>query len=150
MSQTPKPPEGLLTSYESALDFGRKTQADHSKWLINTLYLLHSGAIAGVVSRMPIEKIPLFVNSVIWFVIGLALAFLAGLATWANYDIYIRAYSEMIKRIRRDQWKPDELPKIAKFVSLSAWLALLLGLASFVCLAIGALSTLCVLKSLSA
>lgn len=144
-----KPPEGLLSSYQNALDFGRKTQADHSKWLINTLYLLHSGAIAGILSRMPLEKIPLFVGAIVWFVVGLAFAFLAGLATWANYEFYIRTYAELIKRIRRNQWKSDELPDISKFVGLSAWLALLIGFVSFICLAIGAFSTLCVLKSLS-
>ena len=150
MPDSNEPPAGLLQFYESSLDFGRKTQAEHSKWLINTLYLLHSGAIAGILSRMPIERIPQFVSSLKWFVIGLALAFLAGLATWSNYDWFIRTYLELIKRIRSGQWKPDDdLPKIAKLVGLTAWIALTVGLASFACLVIGACSTLSALKSLS-
>lgn len=129
MPDTSEPPVGLLPFYEASLGFGRKTQADHSKWLINTLYLLHSGAIAGLLSRLPTERIPQFVGSLNWFVIGLAFAFLAGLATWSNYEFYICAYSELIKRIRRGQWRPgDELPKSAKFVSVTVVIALAFGL----------------------
>ena len=147
MGTPDEPPAGLLTFYESSLEFGRKTQAEHSKWLINTLYLLHSGAIAGILSRMPLEKIPQFVGPLKWFASGLALAFLAGLATWSNYELFNLTYSQLIKRIRRSEWVAGDLPKSAKFVSWSAWIALAVGLASFGCLVIGAFCTLSVLNS---
>jgi hypothetical protein len=140
-----EPPSGLLSFYESSLDFGRKTQAEHSKWLINTLYLLHSGAIAGIVSRVSTDKLPQFVGSLKWFVFGLALAFLAGLATWSNYEFFNFTYSELIKRIRYGQWIAGDLPKSARLVAWSSYIALALGLASFFCLIIGAFLTLAAL-----
>jgi hypothetical protein len=149
MNTSQEPPAGLLTFYENSLEFGRKTQAEHSKWLINTLYLLHSGAIAGILSRMPLEKIPQFVGPLKWFASGLALAFLAGLATWSNYELFNLTYSELIKRIRRSEWVPGELPNSARFVGWTAWIALGVGLASFSCLVIGAFCTLSVLSFVS-
>lgn len=147
MSELHKPPDNLLQFYENRLDFGQKTQADHSKWLINTLYLLHSGAIAGIISRLPIEKISQFASCLTWFAVGLAFAFLAGLATWSNYDLFNRTYLELIRRIRLNEWRSGEIPNIAKWVGVTAWLALALGLASFGCLLIGACSALSALRA---
>lgn len=148
MHDANEPPAGLLQFYESSLDFGRKTQAEHSKWLINTLYLLHSGSIAGILTRAPPDKLSQFAVSLWWFVAGVALAFFAGLATWINYHWFNRTYSDLIKMIRQRHWRPNELPKSARFVAATQWAALCVGLLSFGCLLIGAGLTLNVLVTL--
>ncbi len=149
MPEADIPPVGLLEFYEGSLDFGRKAQAEHSKWLINTLYLLHSGSIAGIITRSPTDKLPLFVGSLSWFVGGVAFAFLAGLATWTNYFWFNRAYSDLIKSIRLLKWQAGVLPSSVKFVSWTQWLALSVGSVSFACLLIGASLTLGTLAALS-
>jgi hypothetical protein len=142
------PPPGLLQFYEASLDFGRKTQAEYSKWLINTLYLLHSGSIAGVIYRAPSDKLVQFIVPLSWFVAGVALGFLAGLATWTNYHWFNIAYSDMIKLVRRSEWQDGVLPNSVKYVAITQWLALGVGLLSFVCLIVGACSTLKILASM--
>ncbi len=139
----------LLSFYENGLELGRKIQSEYSRWLINTLYLLHSGAIVGIISRAPIEKIPQYSNSLWWFVCGLALAFLTGLATWSNYELYVRAHLEVIKHIRERRWHPGQRVKAAMWTHYTTFIALAVGLASFVCLLAGAWSALHTLSSAS-
>jgi|GEM_PF-4059278 len=136
------PPKGLLEHYERNLDFGQKTQAEHGKWLINTLYLLHSGAIVALLSKVPSDSIAILAAPLKWFISGIALAFLAGLATWTNYYWLIKAYSEMISTIRSKRWRPGEFPSSVQFVSITMWIALTVGLASFFCLLAGAWTAL--------
>ena len=139
MTEPVQPSDGLRTYYETGLDFGRKTQAEHSKWLINTLYLLHSGAIAGILYKVPIERISNFVGSLTCFATGLALAYLTALATWINYKFYISAHIESLKTIRENRWSAETTPtKNIVLTNRTEKLALLVGIASFMCLLIGA------------
>jgi hypothetical protein len=142
METSREPPIGLLEFYENSLDFGRKAQSEHSKWLINTLYLLHSGSIAGLLYRVPANELGKFACSISWFIAGVAFAFLAGLGTWANYHWFNRAYSDLIQSIRRNEWQPGKRPRSANLVALTQWVALAIGFVSFGCLILGARLTL--------
>lgn len=143
---TPEP-NRALQFYEKNVEFGRKTQAEHSKWLINTLYLLHSGAIAGILIRVPPERLSPFIQPLSWFIVGIALAFVTAFAAWLNYRYFIFTYSELAARARESR-SSDEPPRSTKLVALTENLALLIFFGSFACLLVGAFSTLCILKSL--
>lgn len=97
----------LFDFYENSLKQTREFQTQHSKWLINTLYLLHSGAIVGLLSKTPFEKLPQLTIPLWWFASGLSLAFLAGFATWTNYRYAINAHVEALKAIKGGTWKGE-------------------------------------------
>lgn len=126
----------LVPYFENTLDRSSKIQAEHSKWLINTLYLLHSGAIAGILARAPVNAVSTYSCAIGWFAVGLALAFFAGLATWFNYRCMIVSCSKILGDIRTGAFTGD-ITKYARWPKRTEIVALVLGLTSFACLIVG-------------
>lgn len=150
MVDTKAPDEGLVKYYEATVDYARKTQSEYSRWLINTLYLLHSGAIAGILTRVPSAEVSKFIPALSWFVVGIALAFTAGMAAWTNFHWFIDHYNRVIHLCRRGEWQPpDSKPPSTVYIRSSWKVALGFVICSFCILIVGSFKALRVWSALT-
>jgi hypothetical protein len=130
--------------YNQAVDRAKLSatiQADYGKWLVNTLWLMHSGAIVGLLFRATTTGRPPYFSELWWFIFGVAFAFGAGFASWWNFTFAVNQY---------DQWASPAIltdrtkwPITAAFkwkIRVTMWVAIVCGLLSMGCLILGALA----------
>lgn len=68
------------------LKSARAAQIEYGRWLVNTLWLMHSGAIVGLVFKAHGgEHPPSYSGALFWFVAGIVSAFIAAFAAWWNF-----------------------------------------------------------------
>lgn len=120
------------------------TQAEYGKWLINTLWLLHSGSIVGLLFKHAGANPPPYLNALWWFVIGIILAFGSGFATWLNFTVAANVFGRVLS-------DPERVLKVdtrdSCRIKLTLWLAVASGILSVACLVIGALAVWCTWKA---
>jgi hypothetical protein len=115
-------------------------QAEYGKWMINTLYLLHGGAIAGLLAKAAPGVTPIYLSSLWWFVGGIVCSMCAALAAWWNFTFAARIYYQSADyRMLTDK---AHWPKIPRSMATRATmiLGMLAGLSSIACLVLGAYS----------
>jgi hypothetical protein len=107
------------------------TQAGYGRWLVNTLWLMHSGAISGlVVNKDKFHEAPHL--SLLCFVIGVVLGFIAAFAMWWSFSYALLEVNNALKAGRWPDWD--------KRAMRAYHAAALFGFASLVCLAVGGLA----------
>jgi hypothetical protein len=127
-----------------SLRFCATAQADYGKWLINTLWLMHSGAIVGLLFRSGGGR-PDYLGSLWWFVFGIAFAFAAGFAAWWNFTFAVQQYEKWANPgVLSDpaNWPKLDLTMSLK-IRLSMWVAIGFGVLSLACLIGGATFVYC-------
>lgn len=129
--------------YRELKDSERSTfeiSAAYGRWLINSLFLIHSGALFGMFTFLAAlapspEKVSLYSSVVWWLITGLSSALLSGFATWLNWS-EMSDYYNKIAEIRMlwdgDYW-PDFNKKTPK-ITFTYWASITLGFFSFFCL----------------
>jgi hypothetical protein len=131
--------------------FARGLQTSYSKWLITTLYVVHAGAITGLIFKSPYLP-PAYLPAIWCFVAGLLLASIAGFAAWVNLCRIEELYGKwadyhMLIAPGQDNWPKaprmyrTSWPKghsLARWINRSQGAAVLAGLASGACIPLGA------------
>jgi hypothetical protein len=129
-----------LKAYEfnqEALRLTTEVQAEYGRWLIATTSAVQVGAIffVGNLDGIPIEVklLPIWI-----FVAGLLLILFSGLAAWANWGILASIYRDWNNAnmlVETSKWpKPAE----SLWIPITYWLSLIFGIASALCIPLGA------------
>jgi len=127
-----------------SIRFCATAQSEYGKWLVNTLWLMHSGALVGLLFRSPGGR-PEYLGSLWWFVIGIALAFGAGFAAWWNFTFATDLYSKWAKvsMLTNPADQPTEDPVQSLKIKITMWIAVVAGVLSLCCLLGGAAAVYC-------
>lgn len=115
-------------------------QLEYGRWLINTLWLMHSGAIVGLVFRSSGSAPPAYLGAIWCFVAGVALAFLAGFAAWCNFSIFweqFAKWADVRMLTHREHW-PKSDPRYSFWIRFTLLASVGCGLLSLACLLGGA------------
>jgi hypothetical protein len=107
---------------------------EHAKWLLSTLMLLNSGAIAGIFFQKEISHRNLVVSV---FALGVLLAVMSGTLAWFNLQLAARYYANAAADILAEK-EPEPYP--GKILRLRTW-AIYVAHGSIGCLAAGAILT---------
>lgn len=139
--------ETLYADMRSQRDSLYVAQREYGKWMINTLYLMHAGAIVGLISKVQAGgPVPAYVYSIAWFIFGIVLAFAAAFSTWWNFTFAAEMYdknADVHLLTDRQYWpKYEGITRVA----VTMWIAIALGLMSLGCLVVGAVLTICWLR----
>jgi len=113
--------------YKSVLS----TQSAYGRWIFNVLWLVHSGALAGLIAAKATGKLGDHTN---WnalgpFVLGIVFAIAASFAMWWSFSYAVKEVHEAIRQDRWPEWS-----------NKSMWtynVAALFGIVSLLCLAGG-------------
>lgn len=131
-------------AYESSfelLKIARSAQVEYGRWLVNTLWLMHSGAIVGLLFKVHVgEHPPSYTAALFWFVAGIVFAFVAAFAAWWNFTfaaVFFQSWAD-VRMLTDSQYWPTR--KSAKSLQVTMWLALAGGIASLGCLVIGSVA----------
>jgi hypothetical protein len=85
---------------------------EHAKWLLSTLMLINSGAIAGIFQKRVEEKYWL---SVFVFSLGVLFALGSGILGWFNLQIASRYYRDTADRLLEGEGDPGMPAKVRSF-----------------------------------
>jgi hypothetical protein len=103
---------------------------EHAKWLLSTLLLLNSGAIAGVFQKDLTNK---HLLAICLFGCGVLCALIAGAAGWFNLQYaagYYRGLAEDVLANKQERPPPTSITRMRTF-------AIFATIASIICLALG-------------
>jgi hypothetical protein len=134
--------ETAKLTYENLLEMRRlafTAQADHGKWLISSIFLMHGAAIGGLAFKAGTSGAPTYLNAISWFVLGLTFALASGFSTWCNFSLAAEQYHEWAKPnmiVNRAYWPSDTARDFR--IKLTKWLAIIFGFCSVFCLIAGA------------
>jgi hypothetical protein len=84
-------------------------QVQYGRWIINTLWLMHSGAIAGLATKWDAHETLPFKSSFVCFGLGILLAFAAAIFSWFNFTFATNLY-----RARTSQNYPTRANEIGR------------------------------------
>jgi hypothetical protein len=121
----------------------RTAQVDYGRWIVNTLWLMHSGAIAGLLAKWNGNGIPPQPSALKFFVAGIVLAFGTAAAAWLNFsiaDVLFRKWT-----YAGDDWHSTDVTTCSKWLQRTMYIAIAAVAGSIICLIAGAV---CILLSL--
>lgn len=139
MDDYAKHSEAVYKDLKEGERLAKASQVEYGKWLVNTLWLMHSGSIVGLLFRTPIGAgAPPYLGALWWFVAGIVFAFGAGFAAWWNFTFAANTYSTWADY--RMLTSPEHWPKAAqpRALQVTMWIAIACGVASVACLLGGA------------
>ncbi|MFZ5736057.1 MAG: hypothetical protein ACOY6K_04140 [Pseudomonadota bacterium] len=113
-------------------------QIDYGKWLISSLLLMHSSAIAGLIFKAGNNGAPPYLYATGWFVFGILLALASGFSAWWNFTFAARQYdhwSNPNMLIDRTKWPSYQL---APGIASTLWTSVVCGIGSVFCIPAGA------------
>lgn len=126
----------LKSSEKDALE----VSANYGRWLLNSLFLMHGGALFGMftflgpVAREP-EKIALYAGTIWWFVLGLLCAMLSGFFAWLNWSYLADDYDHMADyRMLWDAQAWVRKPKHTLAMPITNYSSILFGFLSGLCI----------------
>jgi hypothetical protein len=114
----------------------RQAQIDYGRWIVNTLWLMHSGAVAGLLAKWGGNGAIPYKESIGFFIAGIVFAFATASNAWLNFtissDIFLRfTYAG-------ERWSSTDVEKHWKWLKASMYVAILCVCASILCLIVGA------------
>lgn len=131
------------------LKSARAAQIEYGRWLTNTLWLMHSGAIVGLFSKIgTADHPPAYWSSVFWFVAGIVFAFMSAFSSWWNFTYsakILENWADPKMLVDRGTW-PQMAPALFKRVTITLYVAIGGGVASVGCLLGGSLTIWCLWK----
>jgi hypothetical protein len=123
------------------LKSARSAQIEYGRWLINTLWLMHSGAIVGLLFKAHAgEHPPPYSGALFWFVAGIVSAFVAAFAAWWNFTfaaVLFHRWADVRMLHDPTHW-PAQKP--GKGMVVMMWIAIMGGVASLGCLVFGSIA----------
>jgi len=125
--------------WESA-NSARVAQIEYGRWIVNTLWLMHSGAIAGILSKWDGKGIPPQSSALLFFVTGIILAFVTASIAWLNFtvaDDWFRRWT-----YAGADWSDQKVEKHQVWLRRTMYGAIVAVVGSVLCLVLGALSVL--------
>lgn|GEM_PF-4154673 len=111
------------------------TQAAYGRWLVNALWVMHASTIVGLIAAYDKFQRQHPLASLLPFVIGIVLAFVAAFAMWWSFSY---AVLEVDTAIKAGGW-PDWDKKAMRAYHIAASL----GVSSLLCLVSGGFLVLC-------
>lgn len=115
-------------------------QVGYGRWLINSLWLMHSGAIVGLIFKSSGSAPPPYLGAIWWFIAGIAFAFFAGFAAWLNFSMFWEkhaAWADVRMLTNPKHWpRPD--PKYSFRIRFTLRTSVGCGVLSLACLIGGA------------
>lgn len=134
-----KQAEVAYQSYFELMKSARSAQVEYGRWLINTLWLMHSGAIVGLLAHAG-QHPPTYSGALFWFVAGIVWAFVAAFAAWWNFTfaaVLFQSWADVRMLHNARHW-PSKKPGTGMLVTM--WIALGGGIASIGCLVAGSIA----------
>lgn len=123
------------------LKFTSQINADYGKWLIVTITSTHLAAIY-LISQPSVPSEIRENGSSYWpFIIGLCLALVCGLSVWLNWALSAIAYAKWMKvgmLTDRLYWPQETSERLKRWMPISFYLPISIGLASAACIPWGA------------
>jgi len=123
------------------LKSARSAQIEYGRWLINTLWLMHSGAIVGLLFKAHTgEHPPAYSAALFWFVVGIVAAFASAFAAWWNFTfaaVLFQSWAD-VRMLHDPKYWHVQKPGKGMFVTM--WIAMIGGLASLGCLLVGSIA----------
>lgn len=120
----------------------KAAQIEYGRWIVNTLWLMHSGAIAGLLSKWDGKTAPSQSTAIGFFVAGIVLAFATAALAWLNFtvaDAWFRKWT-----FAGDNWAEQDVKTLSIWLQRSMYAAVACVGFSLFCLVIG---VVCVLRS---
>lgn len=122
--------------------------AQWGRWLLASLLLIHGGALFGLFTFLSSlagkpEALAQYQWTVWWFVAGIILTLASGLAVWLNWSMHSDNHDGWANKAML--WDPDQWvgeTRHDRRIDIAYWLAIILGIASALCIVGGAYSTL--------
>jgi hypothetical protein len=106
--------------------------SDYGKWLVTSLLILHSGAIAALVYKN-VPGSPLAGAVVAPFAIGVVLSLITGFVSWVNFALNAEKFESWAdhRMLTNDDFWPGDPRKLG--TQLTMYGAILVGVASAAC-----------------
>ncbi len=114
----------------------REAQINYGRWIVNTLWLMHSGSIAGLLSKWDgTNPIP-HKAAVACFVAGIVFAFATASIAWFNFTIA----DDIFRRFTYagEKWSSTDVSQQWDWVKYTMYAAIVCVFLSIVCLIAGA------------
>jgi hypothetical protein len=131
-------------SYQLFLELlrsARSAQIEYGRWLINTLWLMHSGAIVGLLFKAHVgEHPPPYSGALFWFVAGIVWAFVAAFAAWWNFTFAAILFQRWVNVWIHHESPDRSIEKPGKGMWVTMWISIVGGIASLGCLVIGSVA----------
>jgi hypothetical protein len=128
-------------------DASARLTAEYGKFLIVSLFTIHTGAIVGLLALVGNSggSLSIVIKTVLgplwFFVIGLSLCMLCAFTTWKNWYYLECQYNELASpKYLNDpnQFPWDQKTSFSCKIEIAYWLSILLGFLSFFCMIGGA------------
>lgn len=123
------------------LKSARAAQIEYGRWLVNTLWLMHSGAIVGLLFKAHSgEHPPSYSVALFWFVAGIVSAFIAAFAAWWNFTfaaVLFHSWTD-VRMLSDSKYWPQ--PDKGKGMKVTMWIAITGGIGSLICLVVGSIA----------
>lgn len=123
------------------LKSARSAQIEYGRWLVNTLWLMHSGAIVGLLFKAHAgEHPPPYSGALFWFVAGIVSAFVAAFAAWWNFTfaaVLFQTWTD-VRMLSDSNYWPQ--PAKGKAMKATMWIAIAGGVGSLFCLVVGSVA----------
>lgn len=119
----------------------RSAQIEYGRWLINTLWLMHSGAIVGLLFKAHAgDHPPPYSGALFWFVAGIVSAFAAAFAAWWNFTFAAALFQRWtnIGMPHDPQYQSAEM--LGPRFQVTMWVAIVGGIMSLVFLVVGSVA----------
>jgi len=114
----------------------RAAQIEYGRWIVNTLWLMHSGAIAGLLTKWDGRGAFPHRLSLVCFALGIVFAFGTAAAAWLNFSVS----EDHFKRLTDagEKWRELSLDTHSKWMRWTTYFAIASVASSIVCLIVGA------------
>jgi hypothetical protein len=136
----PQQPDFNSIWWESA-KLARTAQVDYGRWIVNTLWLMHSGAIAGLLTKWDGHSPVPYPTAITFFVAGIVLAFLTASFAWLNFTVSEAWFKSWT--YAGDKWSFKPVDKHSRWLKWTTFTCVVAVGCSIACLIGGAVCILC-------
>lgn len=135
-----KPPSEFNGIWWDSAKLAWNAQVDYGRWIVNTLWLMHSGAVAGLLYKWD-ARAPLPQSTAIsFFIFGIVLAFVTACAAWLNFSVAEHLFRRWT--YSKDDWPNVPIDENTKWMKRTTYVAIGAALGSLACLVAGAVSVI--------
>jgi hypothetical protein len=140
MSETPTPRPDFNGFWWDLSKSARQAQIEYGRWIVNTLWLMNSGAIAGLLIHWDGKGTVPHKVSIALFTVGIVFGFAAAAAAWLNFTIS----DDLFRRwgYAGASWASVDVEKNWKWMRRTMYAAIASVLISIGCMVAGAIVAL--------
>jgi len=126
------PPGDLNVYWWDSAKLAWNAQVDYGRWIVNTLWLMHSGAIAGLLYKWSGQGVLPHKVAIGLFVAGILFAFGTAIAAWLNFTVaedWFRRWT-----YARELWPETDISDHSAWLQRTKWVAVVCVGMSLFCL----------------